>query len=239
MSALELHDLRVSRGGREVVHGINLTVTAGEVTALLGANGAGKSSTVLAVAGLERTTSGRVVVDGTDLRGSAPGKVRAAGIATVQEGHRVFADISVADNLRIASLALPRTERAAAIERTYDTFDELRKLGDRDGGALSGGQQQMLALASALVAPPRYLVVDEMSLGLAPVVVARLVPALRAIAASGVGVLLIEQFTQVALELASTVTVLAQGRVTLQTTAESLQADPDPLAEAYRITTHE
>ncbi|NTW38901.1 MAG: ATP-binding cassette domain-containing protein [Cellulomonadaceae bacterium] len=234
---MELRDLHISRGGREVVHGIDLTVAAGEVTALLGANGAGKSSTVLAIAGLVRETSGGVVVDGADLRGAPPGKVRRAGVATVQEGHRVFVDISVADNLRIASLPLPRAARPAAVERVLDLFEELRSLADRNGGALSGGQQQMLALASALVATPKYLVVDEMSLGLAPVIVSRLIPAVRAVADSGVGVLLIEQFTQVALELASNVTVLAQGSVTLQTTAADLRSDPGLLTQAYRITT--
>src|SRR5690606_10981394 len=160
---------------------------------------------------------------------------RRAGIATVQEGHRVFPDISVADNLKIASLPLPAKERADAVESVLELFGELRGLADRNGGQLSGGQQQMLALASALVAKPAYLVIDEMSLGLAPVIVQRLIPAVRSIAASGVGVLLIEQFTQVALELATTATVLAQGEVSLQAPAADLQRDPDQLSRAYRL----
>ncbi|WP_460775761.1 ABC transporter ATP-binding protein [Microbacterium sp. GXF7504] len=235
MGELTITDLRVTRGGREVVHGVDLTVPAGEVTALLGANGAGKSSTVLAVAGIIREVTGTIAIDGTALKSGHPTRTRRAGIATVQEGHRVFADISVADNLRIAALPLPAKERAAAVESTLELFDELRGLADRLGGQLSGGQQQMLALASALVAKPAYLVIDEMSLGLAPVIVQRLIPAVRSIAASGVGVLLIEQFTTVALELATTATVLAQGEVSLHAPAADLQRDPDQLSRAYRL----
>lgn len=236
MTALEIRDLHIRRGGIEVVHGIDLTVTAGEVTALLGANGAGKSSTVLAVAGIVRDTSGSITADGRGVRGLAPNRVRRAGIATMQEGHRVFGDISVADNLTIASLLLPRHERAAAVESMLDLFPEIRGFADRPAGSLSGGQQQMLALATALAARPKVLVIDEMSLGLAPLVVARLVPALRAVAEQGVGVLLIEQFTRVALELATSVTVLAQGRVTLRAPAKELRDHPERLTAAYRLT---
>ncbi|QAY63720.1 ATP-binding cassette domain-containing protein [Xylanimonas allomyrinae] len=236
MTTLELHGLRVRRGGRDVVHGIDLTVNEGEVTALLGANGAGKSSTVLGVAGLERDTAGSVTVDGTPIRGLAPNRVRRAGVATMQEGHRVFGDISVADNLRIAALLLPSPARSGAVEEVLALFPELETLADRPAGSLSGGQQQMLALATALAARPRFLVIDEMSLGLAPLVVARLVPALRQVAESGVGVLLIEQFTQVALELATRVTVLAQGLVTLEAPASELRAHPERLTAAYRLT---
>lgn len=236
MTALEISDLRVRRGGIEVVHGIDLTVPPGEITALLGANGAGKSSTVLAVAGILRDTSGTITTGGTTIRGLAPNRVRRSGVATMQEGHRVFGDISVADNLTIASLLLPRAERAAAVESMLGLFPEIRGFADRPAGSLSGGQQQMLALATALAARPKVLVIDEMSLGLAPLVVARLVPALRAVAEQGVGVLLIEQFTHVALELATSVTVLAQGMVTLRARAEDLRDHPDRLTAAYRLT---
>lgn len=235
MGDLTITDLRVTRGGREVVHGIDLVVPSGEVTALLGANGAGKSSIVLAIAGLIREVSGTVAIDGVPLKPGHPTRARRAGIATVQEGHRVFADISVADNLKIASLPLPAKDRAEAVDSAFTLFDELRGLSDRLGGQLSGGQQQMLALASALVAKPAYLVIDEMSLGLAPVIVQRLIPAVRSIAAAGVGVLLIEQFTNVALELATTATVLAQGEVSLRAPAADLRQDPEQLSRAYRL----
>ncbi|MCX6501486.1 MAG: ATP-binding cassette domain-containing protein [Microbacterium sp.] len=235
MGELTITDLRVRRGGREVVHGVDLAVRSGEVTALLGANGAGKSSTVLAIAGLVREMSGTVAVDGVTLKPGNPTRTRRSGVATVQEGHRVFADISVADNLKIAALPLPAKERADAVEAALDLFAELRGMPGRLGGQLSGGQQQMLALASALVGKPSFVVIDEMSLGLAPVIVQRLIPAVRAIVASGVGVLLIEQFTRVALELATTATVLAQGDVTLRAPAADLQRDPDQLSRAYRL----
>lgn len=236
MRALDIEGLRVHRGGREVVHGVDLTVTAGQVTALLGANGAGKSSTVLALAGLIRGASGRLSLDGAELRLGNPTRTRRAGLATVQEGHRVFPDMSVADNLKVAALPLPQASRAGAVDEVFELFSELSAISERLGGQLSGGQQQMLALASALVAKPAYVVIDEMSLGLAPVVVQRLIPAIRAIAESGVGVLLIEQFTQVALELASNVTVLAQGEATLVATADELRAKPELLSHAYKLT---
>lgn len=236
MNALEIRELRVRRGGREVVHGIDLTVAPGAVTALLGANGAGKSSTVLAIAGLLRDTSGTIALSGRPLRGLDPNRIRRAGVATMQEGHRVFRDISVVDNLRIAALLLPRRQRAEAVEEMLDLFPEMRGFAERPGGSLSGGQQQMLALACALAARPAFLVIDEMSLGLAPIVVARLVPALRRVAERGVGVLLIEQFTRVALELATTATVLAQGTVTLSAPAAELRDRPERLTAAYRLT---
>ncbi|WP_207922617.1 ATP-binding cassette domain-containing protein [Micromonospora sp. KC606] len=233
---LTIHDLKVKRGGREVVHGVHLEVGPGEVVALLGANGAGKSSVVLAIAGLARETSGQVAVGTKSIRGLRPNQVRRAGVATMQEGHRVLTDMSVADNLRVASLLLPRSERSAAVDAMLDLFPEMHKFADRPAGSLSGGQQQMLALATAMVARPDFLVIDEMSLGLAPVVVARLVPALRDVAARGVGILLIEQFTRVALELAARVTVLAQGVVTLQSRAAELREHPDRLSVAYNLT---
>ncbi|KQR96875.1 MAG: ATP-binding cassette domain-containing protein [Microbacterium ginsengisoli] len=233
---LAIRDLTIRRGGREVVRGVDLTVPRGEVTALLGANGAGKSSLVLAVAGLLRDIRGDIELDGRAIRGLRPNRVRRAGLATMQEGHRVFTDISVADNLKIAAVLLPRRDRGAAVEEMLDIFPEMHGFADRAAGSLSGGQQQMLALASALAARPEYLVIDEMSLGLAPVIVARLVPVLRSVAARGVGILLIEQFTHVALDLATSAVVLAQGEVTLRESAATLRDQPEQLAAAYRLT---
>src|SRR5262249_32686456 len=148
---------------------------------------------------------------------------RAAGLATVPEGHRVLKDMSVLDNLRVASYLLPRGQRAEALERVHSLFEELKPLHGRLAGSLSGGQQQMLAIGQALVAQPRFLVIDEMSLGLAPIVVRRLVPALRRIADAGVGVILIEQFTHLALDLAVDAYAMAQGRVVLHAPAAQLQ----------------
>ena len=144
-------------------------------------------------------------------------------------------DLSVDDNLRVAAAQLPRRDRVAAVRRVHELFGELRDVGDRRAGSLSGGQQQMVALAQAIVARPDYLIVDELSLGLAPVVVRRLVPALREIAAQGVGVLLIEQFTSLALGLASTAHVLVRGRVHLSESTEVLRQKPELLAASYHL----
>ncbi|WP_214316838.1 ABC transporter ATP-binding protein [Nonomuraea sediminis] len=219
---LAVRGLRVARGGREVLHDVSLDVPAGQVTALLGANGAGKSTLVLAVAGLLRCTAGSVMAGDDDLTGLRPERVRASGVAAVLEGHRVLASLTVADNLRVAA---GRDSQAA-----YAAFPELRELAGRPAGTLSGGQQQMLALAQALLARPRYLLVDELSFGLAPGVVARLVPVLAGLARDGVGVLLIEQFTSLALDLAEHVHVLDRGRVALRGTPDEVR---DRLHTAY------
>jgi branched-chain amino acid transport system ATP-binding protein len=233
--ALTLEDVSVARAGRTVVRGVSLTVPAGEITALLGPNGAGKSSLVLAVAGVLRPTGGRIAVEGADVTGRRPEEIRRAGVATVPEGHRVLGDLTVADNLEVAAGTLPPRARADGLERVLALFGELRELGDRRAGSLSGGQQQMLALAQAVIAAPRYLVVDELSLGLAPVVVRRLVPALREIAAQGAGVLLIEQFTSLALGVATSAHVLVRGRIRLSEPAATLRERPQLLERSYHL----
>lgn len=232
---LVIDDICIDRGGRLVVHEASLTAEPGTVTALLGPNGAGKSSLVLALAGVLKPRTGSIVLGGESLVGRSPTAIRAAGLATVPEGHRVLKDMTVADNLGTASFLVPRAERAAAVDRVHDLFEELAPLSDRLAGSLSGGQQQMLAIGQALVSKPRFLVIDEMSLGLAPIVVRRLVPALRRIADSGVGVILIEQFTQLALDLASDAYAMAQGRVVLHAPAAELASSPERLEQAYRL----
>jgi branched-chain amino acid transport system ATP-binding protein len=231
--ALVVEDLTVARGGRDVLRGVSLTVPRGEVTALLGPNGAGKSSLVLAVAGILPARSGLVRVGGTRLLGLTPDQVRAHGVAVVPEGHRVLGSLTVSDNLRVAAGRMTKGEEAAGRERVLALLPELRDLLDRPAGKLSGGQQQMLALAQAVVDPPEFLVIDELSLGLAPVVVRRLVPTLSQIAAAGVGVLLIEQFTTVALSLATTAGVLVRGRLRLVEQAQVLRSQPELIHEAY------
>ncbi|NUR93423.1 MAG: ATP-binding cassette domain-containing protein [Nonomuraea sp.] len=218
---LAVADLTVNRGGREVLHGVSLEVPPGRITALLGANGAGKSTLVLAVAGLLRTTSGDITAGTDRLTGLRPERVRALGVAAVPEGHRVLTSMTVADNLRVAG---PSPDLA------YAAFPELHDLAGRTAGTLSGGQQQMLALAQAILGNPRYLLIDELSFGLAPAVVSRLVPVVTGLAARGAGVLLIEQFTSLALDLAAHVHVLDRGRVTLHGTPADVR---DRLHTAY------
>jgi branched-chain amino acid transport system ATP-binding protein len=234
-TALSIEGVVIDRGGREVVHGVDLVAQPGEITALLGPNGAGKSSLVLALAGVLKPRAGSISIGDDSLVGKSPTAIRAAGLATVPEGHRVLKDMTVADNLRVASYLVPRPQRAAAVERVHDLFEELAPLNDRLAGSLSGGQQQMLAIGQALVSEPRFLVIDEMSLGLAPIVVRRLVPALRRIADAGVGVILIEQFTTLALDLAQDAYAMAQGRVVVHAAAAELQKSPERLEQAYRL----
>jgi branched-chain amino acid transport system ATP-binding protein len=232
---LRIEGLRVERANREVLHGVDLTVRTGAITALLGPNGAGKSTLVLALAGLLPTTGGTAGIGDETITGKAPSHVRAAGLATVPEGHRVLKDMTVADNLRTAALLMPRKSQKGAVDRVLELFTELQALTGRMAGSLSGGQQQMLAIGQALVAGPRFLVIDEMSLGLAPVVVRRLAPAISRVAGSGVGVLLIEQFTQVALEVAEDAYALTQGRIALHESADVLRGDAHILESAYRF----
>jgi branched-chain amino acid transport system ATP-binding protein len=231
VSALELDGVTVARGGRDVVREVSLTVPRGEVTALLGPNGAGKSSLVLAIAGVLPATAGSIRASGRELRGLAPDAVRACGVATVPEGHRVLGSLTVADNLRVAGSRMSAAAYAEGTERVLTLLPELRDLLARPAGTLSGGQQQMLAIAQAVLDLPEYLVVDELSLGLAPVVVRRLVPTLAEIAAAGVGILLIEQFTTIALGVSTTAGVLVRGRLRL--VEESERLDPERVQAAY------
>jgi branched-chain amino acid transport system ATP-binding protein len=232
-AGLSISRLRVVRAGREVIHGVDLDIAPGRITALLGANGAGKSSLVLAVAGALPAESGVVSIDGDPVTGLRPEDVRRRGIAAVPEGHHVLTDLTVAENLSVAGYHLDSGKRAAGIEAALDTFPELRaKLGAR-AGSLSGGQQQMLVLAQAIVDRPRYLLADELSFGLAPVVVARLVPVMSRLADEGIGVLLIEQFTHIALRLAHHVCVMERGRIRFSGEPDALRQNPEILHSAY------
>lgn len=231
MSALQISDVTVHRGVRPVVRDVTLEVPAGEVVALLGANGAGKSSLVLALAGRLPLAGGTVVLDGASVGGLRPHRVRAAGLAAVPEGHQVLSGLDVHDNLRAAVLD-PHHE-AEALATVYELFPELESRRDQRAGSLSGGQQQMLAIAQALASRPRYLLVDELSLGLAPIIVARLAGTIAAIAEHGIGVLLIEQYAAVALGLARHAAVMERGQIVWSGSTEALRADPSVLHGVY------
>jgi len=212
-----------------------MEIPPGQVTALLGANGAGKSTLVLAVGGVLRPSAGRVLLGERELTGMRPEKVRAAGVAVVPEGRRLLTDLTVQENLRVATYALGRSEGAKGIAYALELFPELEKRWDIQARLLSGGEQQMLVLAQALVSKPKVILVDELSLGLAPVIVKRLVPTLAAVAESGVGVLLIEQFAHVALGLAEKAYVIEGGRIHYEGTAQRLKDEPDILRSAYLL----
>jgi branched-chain amino acid transport system ATP-binding protein len=225
---LELKGLSVAVDGKTVVDGVSLTVRPGQVTALLGANGAGKSELVLAVAGLLPVAKGTVTVDGTAITGAKPDRIRAAGVAAVPEGHQVLTQLTVAENLAVAGSLLTPSEADAALTEVYTIFPELAERQQQLAGTLSGGQQQMVAIGHALMARPKFILIDEMSLGLAPLIVKRLTQVVAALTAKGMGVLLVEQFVEVALSLASEVVVLR-----LSSDPAKLRADPALLTEAY------
>ena len=235
MSSLHLRDLTVERGGRAVVKDVTIAVPAGEVTALLGPNGAGKSTLVLAVGGVLRPRSGAVLLDGADIAGRRPERIRQAGVAIVPEGRRLLPDLTVEDNLRVASYALTSEQAQAGRDRVLELFPQLGQRLTAAARTLSGGEQQMVVLAQALISQPRYMLIDELSLGLAPVVVSRLIPVIAAIAEGGTGVLLIEQFATVALGLANHAHVMEGGRIRFSGLARELREQPELLSSAYLL----
>jgi branched-chain amino acid transport system ATP-binding protein len=235
---LRLDALCVSRG-RPVVQDVSLDIPAHAITALLGPNGAGKSSLVLAVGGVLRPTAGRVLVGDVDLARRRPEAIRKAGVAIVPEGRRLLGELTVEDNLRVATYALGRAQARDGLDYALELFPALERRWKASARALSGGEQQMVVLAQALVSQPRFILVDELSLGLAPLIVKRLIPTLEAVAATGVGILLIEQFANVALAVAETAYVLEGGRIRDHGTAQELRDQPERLHSAYLLREHE
>lgn len=228
---LTVANLAVTDGTRTLVSGVSLTVEPGQVTAVIGANGAGKSELVLALAGLLPISAGSVALNGQPLKPS-PELVRRAGIAAVPEGHRVLTALSVDDNLRAAGTLLGAKAKLRLAE-VYAIFPELAERKAQIAGTLSGGQQQMLALGHALMCAPRYLLIDEMSLGLAPLIVKRLIGVVTTLKSQGVGILLIEQFTDLALSIAETAVVLRSGKMRYAGPARALVDDKALLQTAY------
>jgi branched-chain amino acid transport system ATP-binding protein len=237
-SALRLDGLCVSRG-RPVVNDVSLEIPPNGITALLGPNGAGKSSLVLAVGGVLRPTGGRVLLGDTDLTRRRPETIRAAGVAIVPEGRRLLGALTVEDNLRVATYALGRTQGREGVDYALELFPALERRWRALARSLSGGEQQMVVLAQALVSQPRFILVDELSLGLAPVIVKRLMPTLRTVAEAGTGILLIEQFAHVALGVAETAYVLEGGRIRDHGTAKELRENPERLHSAYLLREHD
>jgi branched-chain amino acid transport system ATP-binding protein len=232
---LALRGLTVERGRRAVVRDVSIEIPAGEITALLGPNGAGKSSLVLAVGGVLRLQAGSVLLDGLDWANRRPERIRRAGIAVVPEGRRLLPDLTVEDNIRVATYSLSADQARAGRDRALELFPEISRRLSAPARMLSGGEQQMVVLAQALVSQPRYMLIDELSLGLAPVVVNRLIPAIRAVAESGVGVLLIEQFATVALGLANRTHIMESGQLRFSGLARELRAKPELLRSAYLL----
>jgi branched-chain amino acid transport system ATP-binding protein len=233
--SLKVSGLTVHRGGRPVVRNVDIEIPAGEVTALLGPNGAGKSSLVLAVGGILRPLEGTIELGESNFAGKRPERIRRAGVAIVPEGRRLLPELTVEENIRIATYTLARAQAQAGRARALELFPELEKRMEAPARALSGGEQQMVVLAQALVSQPKYILIDELSLGLAPVIVNRLIPTIREIAESGIGVLLIEQFVTVALGLANRAHIMEGGRIQFSGLAKELRENPELLHTAYLL----
>jgi branched-chain amino acid transport system ATP-binding protein len=219
-------------GKIRVLHGIDLQVSAGEVVALLGPNGAGKTTLLRALSGLLPVNSGDVRFGGRDITNASPRETAREGLVHVIEGHRVFTQISVTDNLLLAAYDLPRGERAARIEQALSLFPEIADKRHERGGALSGGQQQMLTVAQGLIRRPRLLMLDEPSAGLSPVLVDRVLDVIARLRGQGTAVLLVEQLLEKALAAADRVYALVQGHIVLE--AKTGEANlPQRLERAY------
>ena len=233
-SLLQTSALSAGYGKIQVLHGVDLTVGAGEIVALLGPNGAGKTTLLRALSGL-LPWSGSVRFAGRDLTAASPRAVVKAGLAHVIEGHRVFTHLVVLDNLLLAGYDLPRGERAARVEEVLELFPELAAKRHERAASLSGGQQQILAVAQGLVRRPQLLMLDEPSAGLSPVLVDRVLVVVRRLREAGTAVLLVEQLIEKALALADRVYALARGSIVLAARAD--EADlPLRLEHAYLAT---
>ncbi|MCW2841462.1 MAG: ABC-type branched-chain amino acid transport system ATPase component [Aeromicrobium sp.] len=216
---LELDDVSVHHGRVEAVRHVSLGVTPGQITLVLGPNGAGKSSTLGAVAGLFAPVEGRVLLDGVPLTGVAVHRVVRAGIALVPEGRRVFAPLTVEENLRMGAYTSSAAHTQTTLAAVNEMFPILHERRRSAAGLLSGGEQQMLAFGRALMSDPTYLLLDEPSMGLAPAVVEQVVDKIGVIASTGIGVLMVEQNAEAALGIAHDVAVLSRGEIVFRGTA--------------------
>ena len=230
---LEIKDLHVSYGGIKALRGINIEVPDGKIVTLIGANGAGKSTLLRTISGLVKAESGSILLDGKDITGLAINKICAEGIALSPEGRHVFADLTVMENLRIgAYLRNDKKEIEKDLEWVFKLFPRLKERSWQYAGTLSGGEQQMLAVGRALMSKPKILMLDEPSLGLAPLIVQQIFDIIREINHAGVTVLLIEQNANMALKTADLAYVIETGEIVLSGTGKQVLENP-MVREAY------
>ncbi|HZQ57778.1 MAG TPA: ABC transporter ATP-binding protein [Acidimicrobiales bacterium] len=229
---LEVRDLHVHYGKIEALRGITLNVDRGEVVTLIGANGAGKSTTLKTISGLRKVSSGRIVFDGHDITG-VPGHRRVEmGMCQAPEGRGIFPGMSVTENLEMGAYARPRAALAEDFDRVFTLFPRLSERKKQPGGTLSGGEQQMLAIGRALMARPQLLLLDEPSMGLAPMLVAQIFSIISEISAQGVTILLVEQNASQALQRADRAYVLETGQIVKEAPARDL-LDDESVRAAY------
>jgi len=230
---LQVSSLSVSYGAIAAVDGVSLAVPAGAIVTLIGGNGAGKTTTLRALSGLLRARAGSVVFDGAELTGRPPHEIVARGLGHVPEGRMIFANLTVDENLRMGAYLVHDAARVAATrERVFGLFPRLRERLRQSAGTLSGGEQQMLAIGRALMARPKLLLLDEPSMGLAPVMIQEVYRAILRLKAEGTTLLLVEQFARTALQVADYAYVMERGRITVQGTPEQLGRD-GRVVEAY------
>lgn len=229
---IEVRNLAVSYGNIRAVQGIDLDVAAGEIVALIGANGAGKSSTLRAISGIEKPAGGTIRFEGRDIAGRPPHEIIEAGITQVPEGRQIFGRLSVRENLRLGAYLRPAGEIDAAITEVAALFPILQDRLEAPGSELSGGQAQMLALARGVIARPRLLMLDEPTLGLAPKTAGEIFAIIRRLRAGGLTIVLVEQNLRQALKIADRAYVIESGRIVLEGTAADLAANRH-LHDAY------
>ena len=228
---LIIEDLKVNYGGIEAVKGISFEVPENEIVTLIGANGAGKSTTLRTIAGLIKATTGKITFDGDDITGLPPYDIVSKGITLVPEGRRVFPDLTVLENLK-AGAYLRKDDIKADLEWVYTLFPRLKERSWQAAGTLSGGEQQMLAVGRALMSKPKLMMMDEPSLGLAPLIVKDIFEIIKEIVRQGVTILLIEQNANMALQTANDAYVLEVGKITLKGTGKEL-LDNEEVRKAY------
>ena len=225
MSLLYIDDLRVSYGGIEALKGISIQVEKGEIVTLIGANGAGKSTTLRAISGIVPIKTGTITYDGSVISGQSPQKIVSEGICMVPEGRRVFPNLTVLENLRIGAY-LRKDDIQPDIDHVYQLFPRLKERSWQLAGTLSGGEQQMLAVGRALMMRPKLLMMDEPSLGLAPLVIRDIFSIIRTLHEEGITILLVEQNANAALRVADSAYVLETGSLGMHGTGEELLNDP-------------
>ena len=228
---LKIEDLKVNYGGIEAVKGVSLTVEEGQIVTLIGSNGAGKSITLRTISGLVKPREGKISFCGEDITGMDPTEIVKRGITMAPEGRRIFPDMTVMENLRVG-VYLRKDDLSDDLDWVFDLFPRLKEREWQLGGTLSGGEQQMLAVARSLMAKPKLIMLDEPSLGLAPLVVKSIFEIIRQINREGVTILLIEQNANMALQVAHSAYVLETGRITMTGTGAALLAD-ERIKEAY------
>jgi len=230
---LEVRDISVSYGAIKALHGVSLTVPTGSIVTLIGCNGAGKSTTLRAISGIVRPSSGSITFEGRAITRMAPHEIVRLGIAQAPEGRGIFANLTVEENLQLGASARSDTSGIADdYDRALALFPRLRERLAQNAGTLSGGEQQMLAIGRALIARPRLLLLDEPSLGLAPQIVQTIFTIIRDINATGTTILLVEQNAHMALQVANSAYVLESGRVVVEGAASEL-ANSDEIRKAY------